>query len=415
AVLSPLVIDSQPWGYSYLAKSIMERGLLIIWAVLFAVLPFVLVIHYAFKARGRKRAPAFFISIGFAVHAVTGVMAAILSQIKLSIPAGPSFGLMVLAVIVGYTIWKYELFVVSAVTTADSIIATMTDLLTVFDEKGKIVQVNKMTLDCLGYKETELIGQSAAKLWKDSATGASLMTKLMGGRTVQNRDIEYRTKSGEVVPVLFSASIVLDKRGDIAAIVGIAKDITEWQQAEKAIKHMAYHDLLTGLPNRRLMEERVVQAFAYAERNQNMLAFFFIDLDKMKFVNDGLGHHIGDHLLKAVTVRLRSCLRNTDIVARVGGDEFNIVLSDFSDQRHVDLVAKKICEELAYPFVLDGHELSTGASIGISLYPRDGASFKTLSAKADIAMYSVKNDGGNGFLFWSDRLAESYAKSTNFR
>ncbi len=415
AVLSPLIIDTQPSGYSYVAESIVEQGLIVVWAAIFAVLPFALVINYALKAHGRKRAEALFVSAGFAVHAVTGVLAAVLSQVRLSIPEGPSFGLMTMALIVGYTLWKYELFVVSAVTTADSIIATMTDLLTVFDEKGKIVQVNKMTLDCLGYKEDELIGQSADKLWVDLSTGTSLMTKLMGGRTVQNRDIEYQTKSGKVVPVLFSASLVFDKRGDIAAIVGVANDITEWQQAEKAIKHMAYHDLLTGLPNRRLMEERAVQAFAYAERNHNMLAFFFIDLDKMKFVNDGLGHHVGDHLLKAVTVRLRSCLRSSDIVARVGGDEFNIVLSDFSDERQVDVVAKKICDELAHPFVLNGHELSTGASLGISVYPRDGADLKTLSAKADIAMYSVKDDGGNGFLFWSEKLGESYAKSTNFR
>ncbi|MBI5233132.1 MAG: diguanylate cyclase [Deltaproteobacteria bacterium] len=175
----------------------------------------------------------------------------------------------------------------------------------------------------------------------------------------------------------------------------------ELRQKKELISHMAYHDTLTGLPNRQLLNDRVAQAIEYSRRHDLMLSVCFLDLDGFKAVNDTFGHDIGDLLLKQVSERLKGCVRKSDTVARLGGDEFIIMLQDISEPEDAGITAGKIIKELAKGFVLDGRELSITASIGVALYPVDGEEIETLIKKADAAMYHAKQAGKNNFRLYS--------------
>jgi len=206
--------------------------------------------------------------------------------------------------------------------------------------------------------------------------------------------------------VLTTKMPLRDRRGAIVGTMGISHDITDRKQAEARIHHMALHDALTGLPNRFLLQDRLTQAVALACRNQKQIAVLMLDLDRFKTINDSLGHHIGDHLLEAVSARLKGCLRKSDMVARFGGDEFVIVLPMADDGQHIEQVAQKILDTLVEPFQIEGHELQIGTSIGISQYPKDGESPETLLQAADTAMYEAKGKGRGTFCFFSPQLNE---------
>jgi len=174
------------------------------------------------------------------------------------------------------------------------------------------------------------------------------------------------------------------------------------QQAEERIRHLANHDALTGLPNRRLLEDRLEHALSQAKRNQNMVAVKFIDLDRFKEVNDKLGHRVGDLLLQTVANRLRGLLREIDTISRIGGDEFILVLSDMTSEQHVLETAEKILQALSQPYSIEQHTLSTTPSIGIAIYPRDGGNPEQLMSRADVAMYQVKKKGRKGYHVFRD-------------
>ncbi|HSF48718.1 MAG TPA: EAL domain-containing protein [Burkholderiales bacterium] len=186
----------------------------------------------------------------------------------------------------------------------------------------------------------------------------------------------------------------------------LINDITSRKQAEQRISHLAHFDGLTGLPNRNLLQDRVAQAIAHAERNRRELALLFLDLDNFKTINDSLGHDLGDDLLKAVSLRLSVCLRDMDTVGRYGGDEFVIILPDLHDGQRADRVATKILEQLASPFTIKQHELHMGASIGISVFPRDGLDAAALMKSADTAMYHAKESGRNQYQFFTAQMNE---------
>jgi len=170
------------------------------------------------------------------------------------------------------------------------------------------------------------------------------------------------------------------------------------------IEYLAYHDGLTGLPNRSLFSKLLSQAISQAQRYHRTLAVAFIDLDRFKQINDTLGHEAGDQLLKEVAGRLKACLRDSDTVARLGGDEFVVLLTEMSDERYAATVAQKIIASIAKPFVLLAQDFRVTASVGISTYPKDGVDEVTLTKNADIAMYQAKEDGKNNFQFYSEKL-----------
>jgi diguanylate cyclase (GGDEF)-like protein/PAS domain S-box-containing protein len=217
---------------------------------------------------------------------------------------------------------------------------------------------------------------------------------------------EYRIvrPDGSIRWILDRAFPVRDAGGRVYRIAGIAEDITEQQQTQKRLKYLAFYDPLTGLPNRALMLERLRQTMADAERVNRLAAVMFLDLDRFKVINDTLGHHTGDALLKSVAARLESCLRPGDIIARLGGDEFTVVLANVALVDDVARLARKIIDSFAQPFRVEERDLFTTTSIGIALFPFDVQDAESLLKNADAAMYHAKEMGRNTFQFFTAEL-----------
>jgi diguanylate cyclase (GGDEF)-like protein len=204
--------------------------------------------------------------------------------------------------------------------------------------------------------------------------------------------------------VALTISAVRDEAGKVANYVGLFTDITERKAREDRIRFLSEHDTLTGLPNRALLQDRVGQAIAQARRTGGHIALMFIDLDAFKPINDTLGHHIGDHLLQEVARRLVSSVRESDTVSRQGGDEFLVMLPDIDSTEDVERVAEKLMAGLAEACSVGGHVLQVSASIGISLYPDDGADLDALVRAADTAMYHSKACGRACYRFSSQAI-----------
>jgi diguanylate cyclase (GGDEF)-like protein/PAS domain S-box-containing protein len=195
-----------------------------------------------------------------------------------------------------------------------------------------------------------------------------------------------------------------DKNGKVISILGTYEDITVRKMAEERVEFLAYHDALTELPNRMLVHDRFRQAMAYADRSHSKVALLFLDLDNFKSINDSLGHLVGDELIKSVAGRLADCVRDTDTVSRQGGDEFLIMLTSLEDADAMAPALVALMNRLGDSCLVEGHELTTSASIGISLYPDDGRDFDSLLKKADIAMYRAKEAGRNTYRFFDEQM-----------
>jgi diguanylate cyclase (GGDEF)-like protein/PAS domain S-box-containing protein len=198
--------------------------------------------------------------------------------------------------------------------------------------------------------------------------------------------------------------LVRDGAGRYVRRAGVVQDVTERKAQEARIEHLAYHDSLTGLPNRPMLMDRLGQALSQAQRLDQQVAVLFIDLDRFKLVNDSLGHPVGDQLLQEIARRLRAALRDNDTVARVGGDEFQVVVCNVAGATDAARIAEKLMRVLGEPFVLQGQELHVTASLGVSLFPRDGASGELLLKYADTALYEAKAEGRNAYRFFSPEM-----------
>ncbi len=215
--------------------------------------------------------------------------------------------------------------------------------------------------------------------------------------------VDFRT-ADEGGPVRWLSSrgkLMADAEGRPLRMIGVSQDITERKRQEEEVRYLAYHDTLTGLPNRRLLDDRLTQYVYVAQRREARLAVMAIDLDRFKSVNDTLGHKAGDAVLREVARRLATCVRKSDTLARQGGDEFVVVMTDLAQASDCALVAEKVLRVLAPEFLVDGRGFSIGASIGISLFPGDAGDGETLLRNADVAMYRAKELGRNNFRFFS--------------
>ena len=282
--------------------------------------------------------------------------------------------------------------------------------ITVTDAQSRIQLVNKAFTDTTGYQAEDVIGQTPGIL-KSGKQGAEFYEAFW---SALQRDGEWRgeiwnrRKNGSVYPEWLNVSAVRNPQGEVEHYVAIFSDITERKEREEAITFQAFHDALTGLPNRLLFKDRLDQALAHARRSKNRTpVVMFLDLDKFKQINDLLGHDVGDFLLKEVAARLKGCVRATDTVARFAGDEFTILLPEAASPADAETVANKILAVMQEPIRLGSEDKVVTTSIGISLYPADGRDGESLMKAADAAMYQVKRAGRAGSCFFSPELSES--------
>ncbi|MED4461030.1 sensor domain-containing protein [Metabacillus fastidiosus] len=273
------------------------------------------------------------------------------------------------------------------------------------DKRGKPLQfidVNNVACERFGYSREELLSMSPLDI-----TSKSRLEKVDDTQQelLENTQImfegEYISKTGEKIPSEISASIIT--LGNKKVTFAISRDIRERKKAEEQIKHLAFHDSLTGLLNRSSFNSYLNKTIEEIHLTNEKVAVLFLDLDRFKITNDTLGHHIGDLLLVEAARRLENCVSEKDIVARQGGDEF-IILLHHTEQSILDTTSIHIVEELNKPFIIEGHEIFTSPSIGISIYPHDGKDSASLIKNADTAMYAVKTSGKNNYQYYSSEM-----------
>ena len=269
---------------------------------------------------------------------------------------------------------------------------------------GTIVDANQAFADIIGTSLEKVLQTSTRKITPKEylSTDEHLVEVLLTEGQYGPCDKEYIHTSGKRIPVRIMGKLI--EKGEEQLILSSVEDISTQKAAEERINFLAFHDALTGLPNRMIVRERLEQAFLHANRFEHKVALLFLDLDNFKSINDTLGHSVGDKLLIEIGARLTSVLRQTDTVCRQGGDEFLIILPDLSDTAKVAEILDNIMQWMRNPFVIYGHELNTSFSVGVAIYPEDGDDFDTLMKNADIAMYQAKDFGRNTYRFFDAKM-----------
>ena len=280
------------------------------------------------------------------------------------------------------------------------------------DSQRRMVRVNQAFCRITGYSEAEALGRDPSMLasGRHDRDYYRDMWKTLQTEGQWQGEIWNRRKDGSVYPQWMSISVLRDRSGALANYVAIATDISKRKEDEAHIRLLADFDPLTGLPNRRLLQDRIDHALSHAHRHAEPLALMFLDLDRFKNVNDSLGHHMGDELLIQVAQRLKSVLREEDTVCRLGGDEF-VLLCPGTDADGAAHVASKVLNLAAQRYQIGEHELAITCSIGIALYPSDGETLETLSMSADTAMYRAKQAGRNAFRFFTTEMQTHSART----
>ena len=277
-----------------------------------------------------------------------------------------------------------------------TILENMQDSYYEVDLAGNFTFINISASDRLGYSRDELLGQNYRFTTADDDLGNILAafnevyTTGIPNKCFINKSV---CRDGSTVIVESSIGLLRNEYGEVTGFNSVGRDITERKAMEQQLADMATHDFLTGLPNRLLLHDRLHVALAQAHRNKNKLAILTLDLDRFKAVNDTHGHHVGDELLKAVGQRLTGIIRSGDTVARMGGDEFLLLMPELHQTDSVSSIISKIVEAFKGPFIIEGHRLCASVSIGIAIYPDDGMDMETLMRKSDSAMYDIKRHG----------------------
>jgi diguanylate cyclase (GGDEF)-like protein/PAS domain S-box-containing protein len=278
------------------------------------------------------------------------------------------------------------------------------------DRDSRFVRISKSMASYFGLKDPrQAVGKTDADIFSSEHADQALLDEkeiIRTGQPMLEKEEKETWPDGHETWVLTTKVPLNNRHGQIVGTMGIAHDITDRKQAEMRVRYLALHDSLTGLPNRTLLEDRLSQAIALASRHQKQVAILMLDLNRFKNVNDMFGHYVGDRLLEAASVRLKACLRESDTVARVGSDEFVIVLQAITSTEDVDRVTEKILAAVSERFQIEEHEVQISGSVGISRFPEDGEHPAILLQCADAAMYEAKRRGRGTHCLFSPALTE---------
>jgi len=276
------------------------------------------------------------------------------------------------------------------------LVENISEVIFTLDKDGRVTYVSPVVEQIAGFSPAEVVGRSIAGFIHPHDLSSIESSQAMVSGILEPSEFRILTKTGETRWVRTSSRPILD--GDrVVGLRAVLVDITDRKQAENQARYVAYHDELTGLPNRRLLGDRLTMALAQRRRDNRPLAIMFLDLDHFKLVNDTVGHAMGDQLLQRVAERLTSIIREGDTVARLGGDEFTVLQPEVSGVKDACEIAERILERFRMPWVLAGHEFHATASIGLAMYPQDGEDAETLLRNADTAMYRAKDQGRDNF------------------
>jgi diguanylate cyclase (GGDEF)-like protein/PAS domain S-box-containing protein len=288
------------------------------------------------------------------------------------------------------------------------LIDTVPATISAVDRNGRLTLINSAHKQIYGVDPAAAIGLSLEQVYGEEQATRQLVLNAKvfeTGETLPSFEQEVTCPFSHDERVLLTTkSPLLDEAGRVADVVTVSLDITELRRAEARMRHQAGHDALTGLPNRALFREYLDHALARARRSDTAAAVLLLDLDRFKGINDAFGLPCGDLLLKAVAERLQSCLRETDAIARLGGDEFVVLQSDVRTEDEPRALARRLIDSFGQPFVINGEELHTSASIGLTLFPGDGQAADRLLKNAELAMYRAKSNGRNSSCFFAPQM-----------
>jgi len=286
----------------------------------------------------------------------------------------------------------------------DAVIGTTSD--------GQVVSWNTGAAEMYGYSTDEMLGRSISILEnpEHGREPQDVRERIEAGESVIRFDATRLRKDGTTIDVVVSVSPIRDESGELTGLATVARDISERRRSEELIIYQAFHDPLTGLPNRALLMERLNICLGKARRGGKLLALLYLDLDLFKSVNDGIGHVAGDSVFQELARRLTSCVRDADTVARIGGDEFVVLLPEIVRAEDAAIVARKLLESVAEPFIASGRRLDLTTSIGVSVFPNDGDDAETLLRNADNAMYRAKERGRNNYQLSVPQLSDEAVK-----
>lgn len=286
---------------------------------------------------------------------------------------------------------------------AISVFNNTNDGILITDSDRNIIAVNKAFTTITGYTEEEAIGKNPRFLKSDHQDQIfyKKLWDTINSTGQWQGDIWNRNKNGKIIPIWQNISVVKDDKGNVKNYTSVFSDISSIKEYEEKLKHAAHHDALTGLANRALFGIHLDRTYQDAKRNNEGFALLFLDLDGFKKVNDTLGHKAGDQLLQQIATRIKTCIRDVDTAARFGGDEFIIILAGIGQPSDAELVAAKIINTISEPVIFGDKSVTVSTSIGISLYPDDGADSEKLLHAADSAMFRAKSRGKNNYRLYS--------------
>ncbi|WP_227662835.1 putative bifunctional diguanylate cyclase/phosphodiesterase [Marinobacter daqiaonensis] len=289
----------------------------------------------------------------------------------------------------------------------ETMMSSMPDPGFVLDLEGRFLYANDAMAAFQDRSRDDLIGKSFADICLPDSSGKSqTLSRVIRKKEKLHQEVVLEEEAGKRF-IDYVYAPVIDDQGVVEAISGIARDVTEQKRSEEETWRLANFDALTGIPNRRLFEDRLNQNATHSNRTGIPFALLLIDLDHFKEVNDRLGHEAGDRLLQQSADRIKSCIRETDTVARLGGDEFTVLLLDLGDARLIEVIARDILDQLSAPFELDQERAMVSGSIGIAMFPEDTSDSRKLLNRADRAMYTAKGTGRNQLCFFSEVREQS--------